>query len=806
MIGLFFLSIIIRIKFKRGFEYFVVVYSIIWLGFGFYDISRPQRHLSNNLIFLIGYSFAMWQNVIMAHFTRFRLVVVFSISIFILKSVFFYFSAVGHDATSAWIINLILDILNFYSRFLQEKNERSLFLQAASQRKRFLKFKSFLGEHLPDSLLILDKLTLAKLFVNQACQQAISSFSQQFGDFLKNLFVEEDPTNNQLVTETLASCLKDMQSIDLQEFLQRGINNHLFDSSTVVLQANAVQEGVKKLFEVKIFNVTWDNKDAIALLINDITHQETIISLKLANSQKDKMLATVSHELKTPLNGILGMIHIMKRQVMDKNFEEMIDVCQNNANLLLNIVNSILDLHLIRRNKLRIFVEKMNIRHILEDIRILFGYQCKKKGITLEIKIDDDIPEWIHSDKVRLSEILINLTFNAVKFTYKGGVILHVQSDPQSPDKILFSVKDSGIGIGRKDRERLLKIFGRIEDLHGDNTEGIGLGLAISHSLARMLDANKDTSKGLEIESKYNEGSTFSFSISQNLVQNLRDRGGSISVVGSSIDEDIVMGDKMTPYSTSVRSIALRSNFASAPTLRLLEGQHSLGLGGGAQSPLIKLEQVDLSGSGVNVHGWEVFKSEGEVASPHNFSKFSHESENAAKNLLTNEGEVARIPSETSESEIIPRVERKSFRTRTSLFKKDARKRSSLRQQNILIVDDNPFNILVAQKLIEDYGLNVKTALNGKEAIQRVQEEAEIFGRGFKMILMDLQMPVMDGFEATRTLIGMMEKGEILETPIVALTANDGEDDIEMCLNVGMKAHLSKPLKPKDLERVLNNF
>ena len=151
---------------------------------------------------------------------------------------------------------------------------------------------------------------------------------------------------------------------------------------------------------------------------------------------------------------------------------------------------------------------------------------------------------------------------------------------------------------------------------------------------------------------------------------------------------------------------------------------------------------------------------------------------------------------------------RKTHKARTSMFKRTAKEKETLlpMTRSILVVDDNAFNLLVAQKLIEGYGIAVKTALNGKEAIDRVKEESQMPVGGFRLILMDLQMPVMDGFETTRYLIDMMKKGDMRETPIIALTANDGDDDIEMCLNVGMKEHLAKPLKPERLEKILEIF
>jgi len=171
--------------------------------------------------------------------------------------------------------------------------------------------------------------------------------------------------------------------------------------------------------------LTWDEKPALYIILHDITQQNTILQLKIAaNHQKDKILATVSHELRTPLNSMLGMVQIMQERIKDKELQHYLKICNNSGYLLLGLVNSILDLNLIRANKLKLSPQTISLKDFLQEIKELFDFQCQQKTIYLQTKISPLLPKQITTDKNRLSQIFINLIGNALKFTSRGGIMI----------------------------------------------------------------------------------------------------------------------------------------------------------------------------------------------------------------------------------------------------------------------------------------------------------------------------------------------------------------------------------------------
>ena len=268
--------------------------------------------------------------------------------------------------------------------------------------------------------------------------------------------------------------------------------------------------------KLKSYISVWDEQPAIALILYDVTQQQTILSLRTADAYKDNLLATISHELRTPLNGILGMLQIMQKYVKDKDILKYIDICKNSGHLLLGLVNSILDLHQIRAKKLKLYPERVNIDTFLKDISSLFEFQCTQKGIDLKVEVSPVVPPWLITDKNRLSQIFINLVGNALKFTSKGSITISVSPTDHS-NYVELSVSDTGIGIKAEDKDKLFRMFGKLEDSDATlNRQGVGLGLTISDNLARVLCCDSER-EGIRVESEYNVGSRFYFVIEESL-------------------------------------------------------------------------------------------------------------------------------------------------------------------------------------------------------------------------------------------------------------------------------------------------
>jgi len=470
--------------------------------------------------------------------------------------------------------------------------------------------------------------------------------------------------------------------------------------------------------------IVWDDQPSIAIILRDITEQHTIMSLKIADAQKDNVLATVSHELRTPLNGMLGMIQIMEKKIREPELLGYLEVCKNSGSLLVSLVNSILDVNQIRANKLKLVPEKIDLYGLLSGVKALFDFQCKKKGIFLTIKISQIT--CVVTDKNRLSQILINLVGNAIKFTSKGGITITACQSRENSDYVKFSVEDTGVGIKDADKGKLFKVFGKLDnDDERINCQGVGLGLNISDNIARVL-CQEEKLKGISVDSQFGVGTTFSFLINRRLttkgkVEEEKDES-ELPHVCTTLDTEGDLSEKLNFY-----SLVYRGN-----------------------SDLFE-------------------KSKGSI----NDTLIVHRSKT---------GSFADCRWQSSEA-------------------------ISTEQATpcIMLVDDNPFNIAVAEHMIRSIGFKVKSALSGDGAIEMFTKN-DHKAEPIKLILMDCQMPLMDGFETTKILKRKMHSHQHPDTPIVALTANDSENDREKCKKVGMCDYLTKPLNEMKLQKVIKKY
>jgi len=396
-------------------------------------------------------------------------------------------------------------------------------------------------------------------------------------------------------------------------------------------------------------------------------------------------------------------------------------------------------------------------------MRSLFDYSCQLRRLYLDTEVGPGVPEFICTDKNRLSQILINLLGNAFKFTFHGGVTLKVSLESTYPLKVNFAVADTGIGIKKEDQERLFKMYGKLEQEDKKiNTNGVGLGLTISNSLVKLLNPSENS--GIQVESEVNEGTTFSFSIASQNIELSKGKdiaascSGDISSGALNEDKDTTILKKVELYNENYPKMTTSSQ--NIDTRRTLVG----------------------GGNGQKQDSDQFRDSEG------------LDSNSDSRRCLLKKGTLTEKFDENDE--II-------FKDSKSPEPECQSGQSNSQRKWCLVVDDNPFNLMVACHIMEERKFQVKTALNGQEAIKQVRDHAENSLR-FNVILMDCQMPVMDGYEATKILKNMMIGREIPICPIIALTANNHDEDHEkLCKDVGMDGYVAKPLQINELETVL---
>ena len=468
-------------------------------------------------------------------------------------------------------------------------------------------------------------------------------------------------------------------------------------------KTNEISFSNKFYYEVKIAQILWDGKPCLFIIFNDNTNSKRIIELINLDKYKNQMLATVSHDLRTPLNGVIGMMNTVLTNINDKENRKNLIIGIRSANLLNFLINDILDFSQISYKKLRLNVERINLRELVSEIFNLMKTQAKIKKIDFSWEIKEN--EIIYSDSNRVKQILLNLLGNAIKFTNKGFILLKVEKIEDIQSRIFkFSVEDSGIGIKEEDISKLFVLFGKLKQENPEiNKTGIGFGLTISNTLAKMLYSGPDA--GIHVKSIYGEGSNFSFKID----------GGSEELENFSFIDEKFNND--TNNDTVITKMARYDSLASL-----------------------------------------------------------------------------------DKSLIYPRTSILS----TSL--QECEISQNLNMKKILVVDDDAINIMILTKYLEFFKLEYLTAMNGKEAIGIIEKEIIIKNNEISAILMDCNMPVMDGFQATENIIKLLNTNQKKEIPIIAVTANVTNADLDLCLKSGMKKFLPKPVRRKDLGVILQKM
>jgi len=750
-----------------------------------------------------GYTYAVFQMTLISRIAKFQHKIIAMVFLFLLRFMVIIFWIDSQASQPDLILrNVIIDVFILYTFYVTEKSERKVFKDFSENAEELLKFKELLAQSLPQSVTILKERSNLRLFENKTF---LDIFSSQLNDsnLLNNVdtILTQGPQNDNERFKIPFSLLKvDLSTIREVGTLKSGFSPiflahgsmYLFEiinelvkgchleERTVSLAATYSNEDQRRTFEVVVKKIIWNRENATAVILNDITYQENMIALKVANVNKDKILATVSHELRTPLHGIIGLISMAEENVQNIQALEYLKLGKDNAYLLLGLVNSILDFHQIGQGTLRLTPSMINLAKIIENVTQLFRYQVEKKKIFLNFSIDKGVPAEIMTDKSRLKQILINLIGNAIKFTRVGGVKIHVYQDKLDSECLGISVTDTGIGIKEEDREKIFRMNGRLNNEPAVNKNGVGIGLTTSNALA-VLIGSKSGPKGIQVESKYGEGSTFTFKVLKDLsaetqieIQSHHDnrvKDRNPAPFDQEEQQIVAIGEKMQRY------IELDQDFNDNVTSRYFDES-------------LASIQIDLKVANY-ISRRKLNTNDLNLQDKKPNKDFLHfpASEQGQKSSQT----IQNFPSKQTHLELHENLGTINLSDEKLLQITNSNcQTSSTNKGDVLIVDDNTFNLLVAEKLMKDFGLNVKTAIGGHEAIEILRA---CFARGedIKAILMDCQMPVMDGYETTRVLKDMMAKNEIQNIPIIAWTANNTDEDVKRCYESGMVDYLPKP-------------
>jgi signal transduction histidine kinase/CheY-like chemotaxis protein len=536
------------------------------------------------------------------------------------------------------------------------------------------------------------------------------------------------------------------------------------------------QKDIKVIFDE-------DEQKELKKLINQgsvgLVYKFFIKAIKNANETKELFLASMSHEIRTPLNGIFGFTQLLEETNLDNKQYEYTSIIKQSSEHLLAIVNEILDISKIKADKMELEIIEFDPISQFEVAIESYAPKASQNQVELNLFVDPKLPTHIMGDPTRISQVLINLVSNAIAYTPPNGEVnvdIKMVEETSNSVKIRFSVKDNGVGISPQQQKKIFEAFSQANMTISRKYGGTGLGLNISSKLVKMMGSK------IELKSELSKGSEFYFVLDMQKSQQSKQRvieqnDYNVFIIGNEQEKESTLHNNLAEYIASTGANIF--SYDKSLFLKILDNKEML--------PDIIFIDYQKNTTKEELDRYMDLSCKVVIVISREYKDKLKEYEKRIDKIIYK-----------------PLNFTKTINTINQLDKLIAIKQKDLKFDNLkfLIVDDNPINRKLIKNLLNKINIGVQCAENGKEAVEMIVNMHD----EFDMIFMDIQMPIMDGIEASAKIISYERYNDKKHIPIIALTANTFGEDKARYESIGINGHLSKPIEVANLYDILIGY